>query len=81
MRLVLYPYVCWSAHVESKAYFSHGTNEWACVLLLEVLLVLQVYWFSLIIKVAIKMAKGASVEDVRSDDEDDEGEEEAAKDK
>jgi len=70
MRLILYPYVCWSAHFEATRYFPKGVPEWTCVILLEILLVLQIYWFSLIIRVAIKMAQGGNAEDVRSDDED-----------
>lgn len=74
-RLVLYGYVCWSAHVESKRYFTRGLPAWSCVLLLETLLCLQIYWFSLIVKVAIRLARGEGAEDPRSDDEaeDDDG--------
>lgn len=69
-RCVVYPYVCWSAHIEATRYFPKGVPEWMCVFLLHTLLVLQFYWFSLLLKVAIKMARGQHVEDVRSDDED-----------
>jgi hypothetical protein len=71
MRLVCYPYICWSAAVESRAYVDWTAPEYGCVVLLFVLLALQVYWFALIIKVAVKMLKGESAEDVRSDDEGD----------
>ena len=47
-----------------------GAPEWACVALLETLLVLQAYWFWLILKVAVKLIITGKVEDVRSDDED-----------
>mmetsp|Transcript_40191 Transcript_40191/g.87839 ORF Transcript_40191/g.87839 Transcript_40191/m.87839 type:complete len:648 (-) Transcript_40191:99-2042(-) len=69
-RLVLYSYVCWSAHVEASDHFTKGFPEWACVALLYTLLLLQVYWFFLIVKVAVKLLSGEGVEDPRSDDED-----------
>jgi ceramide synthetase len=72
MRLVLYPYVCWSAHIEATAYFPKHAAEWSCVALLEILLALQVYWFGLILKVAIRMLATGSAEDVRSDSEEEE---------
>ena len=31
---------------------------------------LQLYWFGLIVKVAVKLMRGQGVEDIRSDDED-----------
>ena len=37
------------------------------------LLLLQLYWFSLIMKVVVKLINGGEVEDVRSDDEDEDG--------
>ena len=39
-----------------------------------VLLGLQVYWFALIVKVAIKVVTSGAAEDVRSDDEDEDEE-------
>jgi len=69
-RLCMYPYVCWSAHIEATAYWPKGIPEWSCVALLELLLVMQIFWFRLIINVAIKMAKGGGLEDCRSDDDD-----------
>ena len=72
-RISMYPYVCWSAHVEATRYFPKGVPEWTCVGLLWTLYGLQCYWFFLIIKVAIKMlVSGGGAEDNRSDDEDDE---------
>jgi len=68
-RLVLYGYVCWSAHIEATRYFPKGLPEWTCVALLYTLLALQIYWFFLIIKVAVKLFRGCNVEDPRSDDE------------
>ena len=70
MRLGLYPYVVWSSHLEGPLYFEYGAGANACVALLYVLLGLQVYWFALILKVAIKVVTSGAAEDVRSDDED-----------
>jgi ceramide synthetase len=64
-RLVCYGYVCWSAHIEATRYFDKGLPEWTCVALLEVLFALQLYWFSLIVKVAVRMIGGQGVDDVR----------------
>ena len=78
-RLCLFPYVVWSSHIEAARYFDFFFAEWACVGLLYVLLVLQCYWFYLILKVLAKLITKGSVEDVRSDDdEDDENEAVAA---
>ena len=70
-RVAMYPYICWSAHVEATRYFPKGIPEWSCVALLEILLVLQCYWFFLIVKAAVNMLIRGHVEDVRSDDDDD----------
>jgi len=77
-RMIFYGYVCWSAQFESWGYY-HKFNEvprhylyatYTCLMLLHVLLALQVYWCSLLVKVIVKMLRdGESVEDVRSDDE------------
>lgn len=69
-RIFMYSYVCWSAHIEATRYFAKGIPEWSCVVLLYTLLILQLYWFNLIIKVAIKFIRGEIREDPRSDDED-----------
>lgn len=69
-RIGMYPYVCWSAHVESERYFPHGTPEYTCLVLLDILLVLQFYWFSLIFKAVANMLIKGGIEDIRSDDED-----------
>ena len=69
-RIIMYPYVCWSAHVEATRYFPKGLPEWTCVGLLWTLCALQCYWFYLIVKVAIRMITKGQAEDVRSDDED-----------
>jgi ceramide synthetase len=80
-RIGMYGYVCWSALIESRQFIPKGMAEWTCLALLYTLLVLQFYWFSLIIKVAIKMMRGHSTEDIRSDDEDESAEPTAKKNK
>jgi ceramide synthetase len=74
MRLGLYPYVVWSSTLEGPRHFAYGAGAYACVALLFVLLGLQVYWFALIVKVAIKVVTSGAAEDVRSDDEDEDEE-------
>merc|ERR1711865_780190 len=69
-RILMYPYICWSAHVEATRYFPKGLPEWTCVALLELLFCLQLYWFWLLIKAVINMISKGGVEDIRSDDED-----------
>mmetsp|Transcript_3766 Transcript_3766/g.11151 ORF Transcript_3766/g.11151 Transcript_3766/m.11151 type:complete len:349 (+) Transcript_3766:176-1222(+) len=68
-RIAMFPYVCWSAHVEATRYFPKGPPEWTCVGLLWTLYALNCYWFFLIIKVAVRMMVTGNAEDVRSDDE------------
>ena len=65
MRLGLYPYVVWSSTFEGPRHFTYGAGAYACVALLFVLLGLQVYWFALILKVAIKVITSGAAEDVR----------------
>ena len=77
MRLMMYPYICWSAHIEREQVLGFsGAKELTCVGLLYILLGLQVYWFHLIIRTAIRMMREGAASDVRSDDDtdDDEGE-------
>lgn len=69
-RIALYGYVCWSAHFESPRYFPMSFPKVVCLVSLDIILLLQIYWFSLIVKVAVKMIREGVVEDVRSDDED-----------
>ena len=73
-RVAMYPYLCWSAHIESSRYFPTRIPETICVMLLETLLALQVYWFFLIVKSAYNMIVNGHVDDVRSDDEADDDE-------
>lgn len=68
-RLVCYPYVCWSCHIESERYIRKNM-EWYAVGLLYVLMILQIYWFGLLMRVAMKLLTTGQAEDVRSDDED-----------
>ena len=75
MRLCMYPYVCWSAHIESQTYYEwKWPAAWLAVGFLWTLQVLQAYWFGLIIKAAITKMRKGNVEDVRSDDEDEDEE-------
>jgi ceramide synthetase len=69
-RLVMYPYVCWSAYFETRAFFAKGLPEWVCIVLLGTLLFLQCYWFYLLVSAVVRMIRSGGVEDVRSDDED-----------
>jgi ceramide synthetase len=65
-RLVMFGYVVWAcAHAEL------GTSGYICTGLLVVLYCLQVFWFILIAKMAVKMVKGDKLEDIRSDSDDD----------
>lgn len=58
--------VCWT-----------GTVKWGFLIALLFLQVLTLVWFSMIVKVAVKVLKGGQADDTRSDDEDeDEGIEE-----
>lgn len=62
---------------DSTATFCYDdTVMWAFLSMLLFLQVLTLIWFAMIIRVAVKVLKGSSAEDVRSDDEADEGEEE-----
>lgn len=70
-RLVMYGYVCWSAHIEATLYWPKGLPEWTCVGCLYTLFALQVYWFFLILQVVARLLSGKGAEDPRSDDEDD----------
>ena len=72
MRLGLYPCVVWIAHTESAPHWGEVAGGFTCVVLLYVLLALQVYWFTLVLKVASKVITSGAAEDVRSDDEEDE---------
>jgi len=66
-RLLMYPYICWSAHWEATEYFAKGTPEWTCVTLLWILMALQMYWFILLIKAIYRMFSAGGIEDIRSD--------------
>lgn len=64
-RLVMHPYVCWSAHVEASRYFAKDAASWTCVACLEVLLALQIYWFRLIVEAILRKAKTGELSDHR----------------
>ena len=70
LRLVLYPYVVWSAHFESAQFFEHGPEAHTCVALLGLLLLLNMFWGYLILRVLHKLIVTGHVDDDRSDDED-----------
>jgi len=70
MRLVMYPYVVWSSHIEARRYFEPSVGYWTCVTLLYIILGLQAYWFKLILNVVHRVLVTGNAEDVRSDDED-----------
>ena len=76
-RNFLYPYCCWSALIESKRLLTAppGLDWRVCNALLQVLLVLQFYWTSLIFIAVYKQMKNGGIEDIRSDDEESEEEE------
>ena len=58
--------------IESKRYFEHRLDTRICNGLLQILLVLQFYWTSLIFIAVYKQMKNGGIEDIRSDSEDDE---------
>jgi len=77
-RVCMYPYICWSATFESSEVWSgetktnhaHDLAEWTAISLLLILQVLQIWWFSIIAKMAYKLlVEGGEVRDNRSDDE------------
>eukprot|EP00656_Telonema_subtile_P041674 TRINITY_DN46925_c0_g1_i1.p1 TRINITY_DN46925_c0_g1~~TRINITY_DN46925_c0_g1_i1.p1 ORF type:complete len:357 (-),score=76.55 TRINITY_DN46925_c0_g1_i1:198-1268(-) len=69
-RLALFPYVCWSAHIEREYYIEQTTGAHVCVGLLYALLALNLFWGYLIVKVLWGLITSGAVEDNRSDDED-----------
>jgi len=73
MRMILYPFVVYSCTYESKEVFSHSFGVSVGLACIYVLALLNCYWFFLILRVLIKLAMGGVVEDIRSDDEDEDG--------
>ena len=65
--------------IESQTYYTFTYKESLCVGCLYILLLLQFYWFALILKVLYGVITKVKAEDVRSDsddeDEDEEGKE------
>lgn len=75
-RNSLFPYVLWSATVESWRYIPPWrSSEWACVILLWILLALNLFWSWLLFKAVKGFVSGNHVKDERSDDESTEGQE------
>jgi hypothetical protein len=74
-RLVYYPVVIHSCHFRGPGYFfnrSHDLQENTLTGLLTVLYPIHLFWFYLIVKVAIRTVSGSKVSDARSDsDEED----------
>mmetsp|Transcript_36879 Transcript_36879/g.47660 ORF Transcript_36879/g.47660 Transcript_36879/m.47660 type:complete len:260 (+) Transcript_36879:466-1245(+) len=73
-RLIMFPYICWSAHIEATRYFPKYNAEWTCVILLYILLCLQIFWGWLIFRVLYKLIRDGHAEDNRSDNDDDDDE-------
>ena len=62
-----------AASIEAQRFFTFAWKAKACVASLYVLLLLQFYWFALILKVLYGVITKGKAEDVRSDsDEEDE---------
>lgn len=60
---------------DSEGVFCYNeTVKWSFLSMLLFLQCLTIMWFSMILRVAVKVVKGAPAEDVRSDDEGEEGE-------
>jgi hypothetical protein len=71
-RDIIFPYMWWSAMFEGREYYTHDFGTHCCNALLTVLLLLQVYWTSLIFIAVYKQMKNGGIEDIRSDDESEE---------
>ena len=77
-RLIGYGYVVWAsyecaANTCSPTFIDFHPAGWFCISLLVLLLGLQIFWMSLLIRVAVKKLRNGGLEDIRSDSEDDEG--------
>ena len=68
-------YVLKPAIVESAPVWGHLVLRYVLIALLGVLQLLHVFWFSIIVKMIIKFARGEMEGDERSDDEEGDGEE------
>lgn len=79
-RVGMYPYCVWSASVEAGQVWGnvantndllllpyHGVPEIICVALLVILMLLQFFWFGLLLKAAWGIIVNGKVEDIRSD--------------
>jgi len=65
LKNAAYFYVVWSAYVESKVYFEHGTPEVVCKALLTLLAGLLLFWTSHLLAALKKLAVG-ELKDTRS---------------
>ena len=69
-RLVMYAFVVKVCTFEAYLFRYLGPAGWVCVAGLWVLYGLQIWWFSLICRMAYKIfVKGEELDDIRSDDE------------
>lgn len=74
-RIICFGYIVYSTAFEAHNYFHVPLGGWACVGLLCILLSLQIFWMSLIVKLAIKTkVQGEAIHDNRSDSEGEEDE-------
>eukprot|EP00927_Polykrikos_kofoidii_P060297 TRINITY_DN5530_c0_g1_i3.p1 TRINITY_DN5530_c0_g1~~TRINITY_DN5530_c0_g1_i3.p1 ORF type:complete len:330 (+),score=34.38 TRINITY_DN5530_c0_g1_i3:52-990(+) len=69
-RIIMFSYICWSAHAEGSLYSPTTLLFWTIIGLGCVLLAIQLFWFGLVVKTAWRMSTGRNATDVRSDDED-----------
>ncbi|GMI56520.1 hypothetical protein ScalyP_jg3658 [Parmales sp. scaly parma] len=69
-RLIMFGYVMYSSTVEGRIKCNWTPFQNFGLAQLYVLYALQVFWFSLIVKMAWRMASGKGVVDIRSDSED-----------
>ena len=80
LRLVLYPYVVWTAQFDTAAWKEDirvkRTSSMTCLVLLDILLLLNAFWGYLILRVLYKLILTGHVsdEDRSSSEEDDETE-------
>ena len=69
-RLLCYGYVVWAAIFESNEYVTIPPAGNVCQVCLLVLLGLQVFWMSLVVKTAMKKVQTGEASDPRSDSDD-----------
>jgi len=69
-RIILYPYIVWSAIFESMNYIPYDFPTNTCRFLLAVLLIIQIIWLFYLLRAIHKIIITGGVEDVRSDSDD-----------